>query len=62
MGRDTTADRTPLLTDAEQNIGNSDQLNPEDGLLWNDHPSIYPSENSATRTVGSTAGRPSPSC
>jgi len=31
MGRDTTADRTPLLTDAEQNIGNSDQLNPEAG-------------------------------
>ena len=31
MGRDLTADKTPILANAEQNIGNSDTINPQDG-------------------------------
>lgn len=31
MGRDVTADTTPLLNNAEQNIGNSEVVRPQDG-------------------------------
>lgn len=42
MGRDVTADATPLLKNAEQNIGNSATINPQAGA-----PTVIPQTNPA---------------
>lgn len=57
MGRDTTADRTPLLTDAEQNIGNSSQLNPEAGSSGTVTPQSAPPRILQLARGGSAAGQ-----
>lgn len=42
MGRDTTADKTPLLNAAEQNIGNSEILQPQPGTVGTVIPQTNP--------------------
>lgn len=60
MGRDTTADNTPLLRNAEQNIGNSDIVNPEASGAAPNTGTIIPQTNPPRLlqlTGGSAAGQ-----
>jgi hypothetical protein len=55
MGRDTTADRTPVLMNADQNIGNSTVLLPQEGIA-----TVIPQTNPArllNLTGGSAVGQ-----
>ena len=56
MGRDVTADKTPLLMNAEQNIGNSSILNPQPGTIGTVTPQTNP-ERLLNLSGGSAVGQ-----
>jgi hypothetical protein len=57
MGRNTTADKTPLLTDAEQNIGNSSVVLPQPGSVGTCIPQTNPPRILNLSAGGSAAGQ-----
>jgi len=57
MGRNTTADKTPLLQDAEQNIGNSEYVFPQPGNVGVCIPQTNPPRILNLGSGGSAAGQ-----